>query len=119
MDAQEFSKYGHVFRPGLFRRRRAFWLDGHILHWRKGRVKGHVPLSAIMDVVVTERAGGAVCRLVEANGQTHRICERHWFGWEVGERHRFGTSELHSATFASLVSAIRRRMNKERPAERG
>ncbi|MEX4010313.1 hypothetical protein [Neoaquamicrobium sediminum] len=118
MDAQEFSKYGHVFRPGLFRRRRAFWLDGDILHWRKGRVKGHIALSAITDVVVLEQAGGATCRLIEANGRRHRISERHWFGWEVGERHRFGTSELRCATFASLVAAIRRRMNKKHPAER-
>ena len=112
MDRQEFSRYGHVFRPGLLCGKRAFWLNGAVLHWRTGNRKGHVALSDITGVTVERRPGGRICRLVEVDGRVHRIFERHWFGWEAGERHRIGTSELRSPTFVSLVSAINRRMRK-------
>ena len=112
MDMQEFSKYGHVSRPSPFRKKQAFWLNGDILHWRDGPSKGHIALSDIADLIVYERFGGRICRLTDSDGRRHAFSERHWFGWEAGERRRFGASELHSATFTSLVSAIRRRIGK-------
>jgi len=112
MDAQEFSKYGHVFRPSPFRKKQAFWLNGDILHWRDNHHKGHVALSEITDLIVYERFGANVCRLTDNKGRRHYISERYWFGWEAGEKRRFGTSELHGPTFASLVSAIRWRLRK-------
>ncbi|MBN9580042.1 MAG: hypothetical protein J0G37_00815 [Afipia sp.] len=112
MDMQEFSKYGHVSRPSPFRKKQAFWLNGDILHWRDGHSKGHVALSDLASLVVYEKSGGRVCRLTDNEGRHHDISERHWFGWEAGERRRFGASELHSATFTSLVSALRWRMRK-------
>jgi hypothetical protein len=74
--------------------------------------KGHIALSDIADLIVYERSGGRICRLTDRDGRRHAFSERHWFGWEAGERRRFGASELHSATFTSLVSAIRRRIGK-------
>jgi hypothetical protein len=112
MDMQEFSKYGHVSRPSPFRKKQAFWLNSDIFHWRDGDSKGHVALSDIAGLIVYERFGGRICRLTDKAGRHHDISERHWFGWEAGERRRFGASELHSATFTSLVSAIQRRMRK-------
>ncbi|MFD1255112.1 hypothetical protein [Devosia equisanguinis] len=116
MDSQELSKYGHVFRPGLFRRRQAFWLNGDILHWRKGTSRGHIALTGVVDLTLVQKDFGNTCRLIDLNGRRHHISERHWFGWDVDERHRFGTSELRSVTFNSLVSAIKRRSFKKTAA---
>ena len=112
MDMQELSKYGHVSRPSPFRKKQAFWLNSDIFHWRDGDSKGHLALSDIASLIVYDRFGARVCRLTDNEGRHRDISERHWFGWEAGERRRFGASELHSATFMSLVSAIRWRMQK-------
>lgn len=117
MDTQEFSRYGHVVRPGPFRRTQAFWVNGHVLHWRKGREKGHLPLSDIAALTIQHNPSGRVCLVTARDGRTCRIAERHWFRWKIGER--FGSSELHAATFTSLVSIIRRRMPTNGTTEPG
>jgi hypothetical protein len=112
MDMQEFSKYGHV--SGLL----SFEKAGLLAQWRYSSLarrplpKATSPFPTSPISSFTKDSGGRICRLTDRDGRRHAFSERHWFGWEAGERRRFGASELHSATFTSLVSAIRRRIGK-------
>lgn len=51
-NAAKNSRHGHVFRPGPFHARRAYWLDSGVLHWRIGSGKGHAALVDIASMRV-------------------------------------------------------------------
>lgn len=119
MNAQENSQHGHVFRPGLFRRRRAYWLDGHILRWRIGNETGQVPLGQVASMRLYLPVNGAAltarCELVEASGRRHRISDRYWFRLTSQERHRFGRHQRRTASFQSLCYTLARRVKLANP----
>lgn len=116
MNAREGSRYGHVVRPGPFRRSRAYWLDGAVLHWRIGRRKGHLALADIVAMRLDARGAGAdateSCVLTNRDGRRLVIRDVHWFGWQADERTRLGRREIRRATFRGLVGALARRVTK-------
>lgn len=120
--AEEHSQHGHIFRPGPFRARRAYWLDGAVLHWRIGRRKGHLHLADIACLRLYLPEGGeavtAHCLLVEKSGRRHRISDRYWFRWTAEERRRWGRHRRHTATFRGLAFTLARRLARANPAAR-
>lgn len=118
-NAHEMSQHGHVFRPGPFRWRRAYWLDGTVLHWRIGdNPGGHVQLAdiAAMRLNLAGSTGGASrCVLVEKSGQAHRLCDRYWPSWTKEERRYWGRPQRRQATFRSLTFTLARRLKKANP----
>lgn len=111
--AFECGRFGHVFRPGPFSRCRAYWLDGHVLHWRIGADQGHVPLSALASLRVNLPACpglAAGCVLTEKGGRFHRLSARHWPRWTEAERHAWGRMRRHEATFRNLTHMLARRL---------
>lgn len=119
-DAGETGRHGHVFRPGPFHRRRAYWLDGGVLHWRIGAGPGgHVAVGdiAAMRLNLAEGTGGAArCVLVERSGRVHRICDRYWPGWTRAERHAWGRLQRRNATFRALTLTLARRLHRANPS---
>lgn len=116
---RENSRHGHVFRPGPLRAQQAWWLEGHVLHWKRGQKTGHIPLGEIASMRLHLPAGGAAataqCELTEVSGRRHRITDRYWFRWTPEERHRFGRHERHEATFRGLTFTLARRLAQARP----
>jgi hypothetical protein len=85
-NARENSRYGHVFRPGPFRRVRAYWVDGAILHWRVESEVGH---CRIADIVRLEQCGESQgWILAESNGHVHWLSGVYCYRWIPTERHR-------------------------------
>jgi hypothetical protein len=115
----DIGQHSHVFRPGLFRATRAYWLNGGVMHWRIGKNTGHIALSEIAALHLCtpppNSSSSASCVLIETSGRRHRIEEHHWFGWTLGERHRFGQRQQRIATFRGLVSTLARRIRKANP----
>ena len=92
-NAREQSQHGHAFRPGPFHRRRAYWLDGAMLHWRIGSSEGHVALTDIasMRLNLAEGTGAASrCVLVERTGRVHKLSDIYWPRWTKQERRYWG-----------------------------
>lgn len=122
-NAHEKSQHGHVFRPGPFRRRRAYWLDGGVLHWRIGDSPGHVPLTDIASMRLHVPEGGtknigalaARCVLVEKSGRVHKLCDRYWPRWTKEERRYWGRLQRRNATFRGLTFTLARRLAKANP----
>lgn len=117
-DARENSRLGHLFRPSPFSRDRAYWLDGHVLRWRRGVESGWLSLSDVTLVNVTLPPAGrgtARCTLRTADGCVHRFSDNYWFGWNGVERHRWGLREHRRATFLGLTAALARRVRKANP----
>ena len=116
------GQYSHVFRPGLFRATRVYWLNGGILHWRIGKKTGHLAVGDVARLHLHPpprgTSVGASCLLVETSGRSHWIADHHWFGWSVGERHRLGLWEYRAATFRGLVFTLARRVRKANPEAR-
>jgi len=121
-DSHENTRHGHVFRPGPFRARQGWWLDGHVLHWKIGQSAGHIPLAEIASVRLHLPEGGAAvtahCDLVETSGRRHRITDRYWFRRTRHERHRFGRHERREATFRGLTFTLARRLARANPRAR-
>jgi len=121
-DSRENSRFGHVFRPGPFRARQAWWLDGHVLHWKIGHSAGRIALAEIASMRLHLPEGGAAltahCDLFETSGRRHRITDRHWFRWIPRERHRFGRHERREATFRGLTFTLARRLARANPQAR-
>ncbi|WP_157532739.1 hypothetical protein [Hyphomonas polymorpha] len=118
-DARENSRLGHLFRPSPFSRDRAYWLDGHMLHWRNGVEGGRMSLSEVTCVQVIlppARYGTARCTIRTEEGTLHRFSDDYWFGWTGAERHRWGVREHRRASFLGLVTALARRARKANPA---
>ncbi len=112
------GQYGHVFRPGPFHRRRAYWLDSAVLHWRIDSAKGHVQLADIasMRLNLAEGTGSAArCVLVEKSGRVHRLCDRYWPIWAKEERLYLGRLQQRNATLRNLTSTLGRRLRKANP----
>lgn len=108
----------HVFRPGPFHQRRAYWLDGAALHWRIGSDTGQVPLADIASMRLNLPAGlgtSARCVLVERGGKVHRLCDRYWPRWTKGERRYWGRLRLHADTFRALTFPLARQLQKANP----
>ena len=118
-NVHDMSRYGHVFRPGPFHRRRAYWLDGAVLHWRIGDGPGgHVHLIDIvaMRLNLAEGTGGAArCVLVEKSGRVHKLCDRYWPRWTREERQHWGRLQRRDATFRSLTFTLARRLKAANP----
>lgn len=118
-DAREHSQHAHVFRPALFGARRAYWLDGGVLHWRIGNCRGHVAVADIVSMRLWMPDGApACCQLTEASGRRHAITDRHWFGWSAQERPRWGRHQQRTATFQGLLFTLARRVQKANPQAR-
>lgn len=118
-DVRENSRLGHLFRPSPFSRDRAYWLDGHVLHWRSGVEGGRMSLSEVKSVrVILPPAGQGTARCIirTAEGGWHRFSDDYWFGWNRVERHRWGTREHRRGSFLGLVAALARRARKANPA---
>mgnify|MGYP007078756602 FL=1 len=116
--AREHSRHGHAFRPGPFHKRRAYWLDGGVLHWRIGSREGHAHLADIasMRLNLTEGTGAAArCVLVEKSGRTHKLSDIYWPRWTRNERHQWGRLQRREATFRALTSTLARRFRKANP----
>lgn len=117
-DAREQSRHAHVFRPGPFHRRRAWWLDGAVLHWRIGSGEGHVQLADIvsMRLDLAEGTGSAArCVLVEKTGRVHRLRDRYWPRWTREERRYWGRLQRRNATFRALTFTLARRLKDANP----
>lgn len=118
-DVRENSRLGHLFRPSPFSRDRAYWLDGHMLHWRSGVEGGRMNLSEVACVQVIlppPGRGTARCIIRTAEGTLHRFSDDYWFGWNGVDRHRWGVREHRRASFLGLVAALVRRARKANPA---
>ena len=121
MDVQENSRLGHLFRPGPFRRQRAYWIDSGDLRWRVGGVSGRLPLTEVVAVrlmVPAKGMGTARCVIEAADGSLHRISDAYWFGWSAAERHRWGHSAHRRESFMGLASALVRRVRRANPSAR-
>lgn len=119
IDAGENSRLGHLFRPTPFSSDQAYWLDGHVLHWRRGVDGGRLNLSDVVCVqVILPPAGHGTARCIvrTAQGRLHRFSDDYWFGWVSGERHRWGIRQHRRASFLGLVAALARRVRKANPA---
>lgn len=117
-NAREQSQHGHVFRPGLFHRRRAYWLDGAVLHWHIGSSEGRVALTDIasMRLNLAEGTGAASrCLLVERTGRTHKLSDICWPRWTKEERRYWGRLQKRDATFRGLTFTLARRLKKANP----
>lgn len=114
-EARENSRLGHVYRPGPFHRRRAYWLDGEALHWQIGRASGHVALRDIAGLRLDLTPGAGRCVLVESSGRRHRLSDRCWPGSTVPERHLWGRMERHETTFRGLSVTLARRLARINP----
>ncbi|WP_071797458.1 hypothetical protein [Natronohydrobacter thiooxidans] len=117
-NAREQSQHGHVFRPGPFHRRRAYWLDGAVLQWRIGSSEGHVALTDIasMRLNLAEGTGAASrCLLVERTGRTHKLSDIYWPRWTKDERRYWGRLQRRDATFRGLTFTLARRLKKANP----
>jgi hypothetical protein len=118
-DAGEFSQHGHVFRPGPFHRRRAYWLDGTVLRWRVRTEEGHVHLADIasMRLNLAEGTGAAArCVLADKNGRVHRLSDLYWPRWTREERRSWGRAQRRTATFRGLTFTLARRLSQANPA---
>lgn len=118
-DAGAFSQHGHVFRPGPFHRRRAYWLDGTVLHWRIGAEEGHVHLADIASMRLNLADGtraAARCVLVERTGRVHKLSDLYWPRWTREERRSWGRPQRRDATFRGLTFTLARRLGKANPA---
>ncbi|WP_116655118.1 hypothetical protein [Pelagibacterium sediminicola] len=117
-DAHELSRHGHVFRPGPFHRRRAYWLEGAALHWRIGADEGQAQLAdmAFMRLNPPDDTGApARCVLIEKTGRVHKLCDRYWPRWTKQERHSWGRLQRREATFRALTFTLARRLKKANP----
>lgn len=117
-NARELGQHGHVFRPGPFHRRRAYWLDGAVLHWRIDSAEGHAQLADIasMRLYLPEGTGTAArCVLVEKAGRVHKLCDRYFPRWTKEERHYWGRLQRREATFRGLTFTLARRLKKANP----
>lgn len=117
INARERSQHGHVFRPGPFHWRRAYWLDGSVLHWRISDHTGQVRLADIdsMRLNLPEGTGAARCVLVEQTGRVHKLSDIYWPRWTKQERHHWGRLQRHGDTFRSLTFTLARRLKKANP----
>ena len=114
-NVREQSQHGHVFRPGPFHWRRAYWLDGAVLHWRIGSREGHVALTDIasMRLNLAEGTGAASrCVLVERTGRVHKFSDIYWPRWTKQERSHWGRLQRRDATFRGLTFTLARRLKK-------
>ena len=119
IDVRENSRLGHLFRPSPFSRDRAYWVDGHMLHWRSGVEGGRMSLSEVVCIQVIlppPGQGTARCIIRTAEGTLHRFSDDYWFGWKRLDRHRWGVREHRRASFLGLVAALARRAGKANPA---
>lgn len=117
-DAREDSQHGHVFRPGPFRRSRAYWLDGHVLRWQIGAETGHVHLANVVAMRLhLPSIPGHVqrCVLVERDGRTHRICDRYWPHRGDTDHSPRRRMQLHPETFRNLTFTLVQRLAKANP----
>jgi hypothetical protein len=117
-DAHENSQHGHVFRPGPLHRRRAYWLDGTVLHWRIGNSPGHVGLADIASIRLNlpeDTSVVARCVLIEKTGRIHKLCDRCWPSWTKEERHQWGRLQRRRGSFRSLTFTLARRLRKANP----
>ncbi len=115
------TKTMHVFRPGLFRRERTYWLDSDRLRWLARRGEGSVLLADIVALrlcMPEDGAAGASCVIRTREGGRHVLRDRHRMGWRVDERHRFGRREQRLNTFRGLVFPLARRLAKINPDAR-
>lgn len=121
-NARQNSQHGHVFRPSVVHRRRAYWLDGAVLHWEKGGEKGHVSLSDVTALHVWMPPPGPVrhahCIVFERSGRRHTITDRYWFAFDARDRRRWGQAQHRPETFAGLVVTLARRLEKANPDAR-
>lgn len=117
-NAREMSRHGHVFRPGPFHRRRAYWLNGAVLHWRIGTSEGHVALTDIASMRLNPAEGtGAAsrCVLVERTGRVHKFSDIYWPRWTKQERCHWGRLQRRNATFRGLTFTLARRLKTANP----
>lgn len=117
-NAREMSRHGHVFRPGPFHRRRAYWLNGAVLHWRIGTSEGHVALTDIASMRLNPAEGtGAAsrCVLVERTGRVHKFSDIYWPRWTKQERSHWGRLQRRDATFRGLTFTLARRLKTANP----
>jgi len=117
-NARERSQHGHVFRPGPFHWRRAYWLDGSVLHWRISDHPGQVRLADIdsMRLNLPEGTGAASrCVLVEQTGRVHKLSDIYWPRWTKEERRYWGRLQRRDATFRGLTFTLARRLKKANP----
>lgn len=117
-NTHESSKRGHVFRPGPFHRRRAYWLNGAVLHWRVGSEEGYTPLAEIesMRLYLPEGANlSGRCVLVDKTDRVHKLCDRYWPRLTKTEWRSWGRLQRREATFRNLTCTLARRLGKENP----
>ncbi|MDK8874207.1 hypothetical protein [Paracoccus sp. SSJ] len=117
-NAREQSQHGHAFRPGPFHQRRAYWLDGAMLHWRIGSSEGHVALTDIASMRLNLAEGtnsAARCVLVEKTGRVHKLNDLYWPRWTKGVRRYWGRLQRRDATFRGLTFTLARRLKKANP----
>lgn len=117
-NVREMSQHGHVFRPGPFHRRQAYWLDSAVLHRRIGTGEEHLALKDIASMRLNLAEGTSTasrCLLVERTGRTHELSDIYWPRWTKEEHHYWGGLQRHDATFRGLTFTLARRLKKANP----